>query len=168
MPSWREVSPSPRHHRGRGVKISQWRWRPGHWGDNQGRMSHYNDCAKIRHNSPHCYREEADLLAHNQTFFSLSLSKIRSGTLAPSAITRGLSQPSDQRGLILPFFGPWKSSFFLLFTADFMCCHLDSVLSVSQNLKMIDMKICLCCGFVLLIRMKIEKHARMLDNFISI
>ena len=131
-PSWQQVSPSPRHHRGRGVKISQWRWRPGHWGDNQGRMSHYNDCAKIRHNSPHCYREDADLLAHSQTFFSLSLSKIRSGTLAPSAITRGLSQPSDQRGLILPFFGPWKSSFFLLFTADFMCCHLDSVLSVSE------------------------------------
>ena len=95
-------------------------------------MSHYNDCAKIRHNSPHCYREEADLLAHNQTFFSLSLSKIRSGTLAPSAITRGLSQPSDPRGLILPFFGPWKSSFFLLFTADFMSSHLDSVLSTSE------------------------------------
>ena len=97
MPSRRQVSPSPRHHRGRGVKISQWRWRPGQWLHNQGRMSHYNDCAKIRHNSPHCYREKADLLAHNQTFFSLSLSKIRSGTLAPSAITRGLSTKWSER-----------------------------------------------------------------------
>ena len=132
MPSWRQVWPSPRHHRGRGVKISQWRWRPGHWGDNQGRMSHYNDCAKIRHNSPHCYREKADLLAHNQTFFSLSLSKIRSGTLAPSAITRGLSTKWSER-INITFL--WHLEI-IVFSSVYYWLH-DSDLSVSQNLKIL-------------------------------